>query len=156
MNEMTIKNRIEDAVGIQSAPEKLVKQTVLRVQGIVAGRSAEQRLEQEGERLPKEEVAYLTAAGLIGRLAISGPLPEGSSLQQMTEQLAASPKLNQRLNRPVEETLSRLRRNAFKRTGCTSSGAGKTARREANGNGAARDVIRTTAFAECGNHMVLP
>ena len=26
MNEMTIKNRIEDAVGIQSAPEKLVKQ----------------------------------------------------------------------------------------------------------------------------------
>jgi hypothetical protein len=109
MNEMTIKNRIEDAVGIQSAPEKLVKQTVLRVQGIVAGRSAEQRLEQEGGRLPKEEVAYLTAAGLIGRLAISGPLPEGSSLQQMTEQLAASPKLNQRLNRPVEETLSRLR-----------------------------------------------
>ena len=109
MNEMTIKNRIEDAVGIQSAPEKLVKQTVLRVQGIVAGRSAEQRLEQEGERLPKEEVAYLTAAGLIGRLAISGPLPEGSSLQQMTEQLAASPKLNQRLNRPVEETLGRLR-----------------------------------------------
>lgn len=109
MNEMTIKNRIEDAVGIQSAPEKLVKQTVLRVQGIVAGRSAEQRLEQEGERLPKEEVAYLTAAGLIGRLAISGPLPEGSSLQQMTEQLATSPKLNQRLNRPVEETLSRLR-----------------------------------------------
>ena len=109
MNEMTIKNRIEDAVGIQSAPEKLVKQTVLRVQGIVAGRSAEQRLEQEGERLPKEEVAYLTAAGLIGRLAISGPLPEGSSLQQMTEQLAASPKLNQRLNRPVGETLSRLR-----------------------------------------------
>ena len=109
MNEMTIKNRIEDAVGIQSAPEKLVKQTVLRVQGIVAGRSAEQRLEQEGERLPKEEVAYLTAAGLIGRLAISGPLPEGRSLQQMTEQLAASPKLNQRLNRPVEETLSRLR-----------------------------------------------
>ena len=109
MNEMTIKNRLEDAVGIQSAPEKLVKQTVLRVQGIVAGRSAEQRLEQEGERLPKEEVAYLTAAGLIGRLAISGPLPEGSSLQQMTEQLAASPKLNQRLNRPVEETLSRLR-----------------------------------------------
>lgn len=109
MNEMTIKNRIEDAVGNQRAPEKLVKQTVLRVQGIVAGRSAEQRLEQEGERLPKEEVAYLTAAGLIGRLAISGPLPEGSSLQQMTEQLAASPKLNQRLNRPVEETLSRLR-----------------------------------------------
>ena len=109
MNEMTIKNRIEDAVGIQSAPEKLVKQTVLRVQGIVAGRSAEQRLEQEGERLPKEEVAYLTAAGLIGRLAISGPLPEGSSLQQMTEQLATSPKLNQRLNRPVGETLGRLR-----------------------------------------------
>ena len=109
MNEMTIKNRIEDAVGNQRAPEKLVKQTVLRVQGIVAGRSAEQRLEQEGERLPKEEVAYLTAAGLIGRLAISGPLPEGSSLQQMTEQLAASPKLQQRMNRPVEETLSRLR-----------------------------------------------
>jgi hypothetical protein len=27
----------------------------------------------------------------------------------MPDQLAASPKLNQRLNRPVEETLSRLR-----------------------------------------------
>ena len=109
MNEMTIKNRIEAAVGIQSAPEKLVKQTVLRVQGIVAGRNAEQRLEQDGSGLPKEEVAYLTAAGLIGRLAISGPLPEGRNLQQMTEQLAASPKLQQRLNRPVAETLSRLR-----------------------------------------------
>ena len=109
MNEMTIKNRIEAAVGIQSAPEKLVKQTILRVQGIVAGRNAEERLEQEGSELLKEEVAYLTAAGLIGRLAISGPLPEGSSLQQMTDQLAASPKVRQRLNRPVEETLSRLR-----------------------------------------------
>ena len=109
MNEMTIKNRIESAVGVQKAPENLVKQTVLRVQGIVAGRSAEQRLEQEGNRLPKQEVAYLTAAGLIGRLAISGPLPEGSSLEQMTAQLAASPKLQQRLNRPVEETLGRLR-----------------------------------------------
>ena len=109
MNEMTIKNRIEDAVGAQNAPEKLVKQTVLRVQGIVAGRGAELRLEQEGSKLSKEEVAYLTAAGLIGRLAVSGPLPEGGSLEQMTKQLATSPKLQQRLNRPVEETLGRLR-----------------------------------------------
>ena len=109
MNEMTIKNRIEATETIQRAPEKLVSQTVLRVQSIVAGRSAEQRLEQEGNRLSKEEVAHLTAAGLIGRLAISGPLPEGSSLEQMTQQLASSAKLQQRLNRPVEETLSRLR-----------------------------------------------
>ena len=109
MNEVTIKSRIETAIDIRSAPKRLVDQTVLRVQGIVAGRSAEQRLEQEGDRLPKEEVAYLTAAGLIGRLAISRPLPEGASLRQMTEQLAASPKLQQRLNRPVGETLSRLR-----------------------------------------------
>ena len=113
MNEMTIKNRIEDAVGTQSAPEKLVKQTVLRVQGIVAGRSAEQRLEQEGNGLPKEEVAYLTAAGVIGRLAASRALPEGGSLGQMTEQLATSPRLQQWLNRPVEETLSRLRSGAL-------------------------------------------
>ena len=109
MNDVTIKNRIEAAVEAQSAPEKLVKQTVLRVQGIVAGRNAEQRMEQEGSTLAKEDVAYLTAAGLIGRLAVSGPLPESGSLQQMTKQLAASPKLQQRLNRPVEETLSRLR-----------------------------------------------
>lgn len=109
MNEVTIKSRIETAIEIRSAPKKLVDQTVLRVQGIVAGRSAEQRLEQEGDRLPKEEVAYLTAAGLIGRLAISRPLPEGASLRQMTEQLAASPKLQQRLNCPVGETLGRLR-----------------------------------------------
>ena len=109
MNEMTIKNRIEATEGIQRAPEKLVTRTILRVQGIVAGRRAEQRLEQEGSRLSKEEVAHLTAAGLIGRLAISGPLPEGNSLEQMTKQLAGSAKLQQRLNRPVEETLSRLR-----------------------------------------------
>ena len=109
MNEMTIKNRIEAAIGVQSAPEKLVRQTILRVQGIVAGRNAEQRLEQEGEALPKEELARLTAVGLIGRLAVAAPLPEGSSLQQMTEQLAKSPQLQQRLNRPVAETLSRLR-----------------------------------------------
>ena len=109
MNKMTIKNRIETAIGIQEAPEKLVKQTVLRVQGMVAGRNAEQRLEQEGSKLSREEVAYLTAAGLIGRLAISGALPERGSLQQMTEQLANSSTLQRRLNRPVEETLSRLR-----------------------------------------------
>ena len=109
MNEMTIKNRIEAAEAIPNPPEALVAQTVLRVQGIVAGRSAEQRLEQEGDRLPREELAQLTAAGLIGRLALSRPLPEGSTLAQMTEQLAASPKLQQRLNRPVGETLNRLR-----------------------------------------------
>ena len=109
MDEVTIKSRIESAVVSPNAPEKLVQQTILRVQGITAGRNAEQRLEQEGNRLPKEEVAHLTAAGLIGRLALSRPLPEGSSLRKMTEQLAASPNLLQRLNRPVEETLSRLR-----------------------------------------------
>ena len=109
MNEVTIKNRIEAAVGDRRAPEKLVDQTVLRAQGIAAGRSAEQRMEQEGNRLPKEEVAYLTAAGLIGRLAVSGPLPEGNSLRRMTEQLAASSGLQQRLNRPVEEILGYLR-----------------------------------------------
>ena len=109
MNEMTIKNRIEAAVISPKAPERLVQQTVLRVQGITAGRSAEQRLEQDGGRLAKEEVAYLTAAGLIGRLAFSRPLPEGSSLRQMTEPLAGSPQLLQVLNRPVAETLSRLR-----------------------------------------------
>ena len=113
MNEMTIKNRIEAAEAIPNPPEALVAQTVLRVQGIVAGRSAEQRLEQEGDRLPREELAQLTAAGLIGRLALSRPLPEGSTLAQMTEQLAASPQLQQRLNRPVSETLSRLRSGAL-------------------------------------------
>ena len=66
MNEATIKSRIESAVVSPNAPEKLVQQTILRVQGITAGRNAEQRLEQEGSRLPKEEVARLTAAGLIG------------------------------------------------------------------------------------------
>ena len=109
MNEVTIKNRIEAVVGDRRAPEKLVLQTILRAQGIVAGRSAEQRLEQEGEGLPKEEVAYLTAAGLIGRLAFSRRLPEGGSLRQMTEQLAANPRFRQRLNRPVKETLRQLR-----------------------------------------------
>ena len=109
MDEVTIKSRIEAAVMSPKAPEKLVQQTILRVQGIAAGRNAEQRLEQEGSRLPKEEVAYLTAAGLIGRLAFLRPLPEGSSLPQITKQLAASPNLLKRLNRPVEETLSRLR-----------------------------------------------
>ena len=109
MNEITIKNRIEAAVEEQRAPEKLVEQTVLRAQGIVAGRSAEQRLEQEGDRLPQEEVAYLTAAGLIGRLAFLRPLPEGGSLRQMTEQLAGNPKLQQWMKRPVAETLSHLR-----------------------------------------------
>ena len=113
MNEVTIKKRIEATEEIQKAPEKLVKQTILRVQGIVAGRSAEQRLEQEGESLSKEEVAHLTAAGVIGRLAASRSLPEGGSLGQMTEQLATSPRLQQWLNRPVEETLSRLRSGAL-------------------------------------------
>ena len=113
MNEVTIKKRIEATEEIQKAPEKLVKQTILRVQGIVAGRSAEQRLEQEGESLSKEEVAHLTAAGVIGRLAVSRPLPEGGSLRQMTEQLAASPRLQQWLNRPVGETLNRLRSGAL-------------------------------------------
>ena len=132
MNEMTIKNRIEATVESQKAPETLVTQTVLRVQGIVAGRSAEQRLEQEGKGLPKEEVAYLTAAGLIGRLAISGPLPEGSSLQQMTQQLASSAKLQQRLNRPVEETLSRLRSGMlFKELGAQPPEVEKAPAREA-------------------------
>ena len=36
MNEVTIKNRIEAAVEEPRAPEKLVEQTVLRAQGIVA------------------------------------------------------------------------------------------------------------------------
>ena len=48
MNEVTIKSRIETAIDIRSAPKRLVDQTVLRVQGIVAGRSAEQRSDAFG------------------------------------------------------------------------------------------------------------
>lgn len=113
MNDVTIKKRIEDALHEPRAPEELVRQTVFRAQGITAGREAEQRLEREGDKLPREEMAYLMAAGLIGRLAMTTPLPEGPSVQAMAKQLANDPRLQQRLNRPVEENLGRLRSGAL-------------------------------------------
>ena len=100
----------------ENAPPALVARTVRRCEAVLAGREAEGRLRQGGE-LSAEEVYGLTAAGLLGRLALARHLPEEQSLPEMTRQLAVSPWLRRQVGGTAEDALRCLRGGALVRCG---------------------------------------
>ena len=100
----------------ENAPPALVARTARRCEAVLAGREAEGRLRQGGE-LSAEEVYGLTAAGLLGRLALGRHLPEEQSLPEMTRRLAASPWLRRQVGGTAEDALRCLHGDALVRGG---------------------------------------
>lgn len=107
MDEMTVKNRITEAVREPPAPEALIQRTILRAKAITAGRRAEEQLETGEKDLSGARRRELAATSLIGRLAAVADLPEGVRPEQMAARLAEEP----RFVRAVESgnVLSRLK-----------------------------------------------
>lgn len=107
MDELTVKNRIVEAMNEPPPLEQLVRGMIVRAKAIVAGRRAEERLEREERQLSLEDRTKLAATGMIGLLAGVAALPEGATPEGLAAQLAAEP----RFVRAVEggNTLARLR-----------------------------------------------
>ena len=83
---MEFKEKLSAAMAEPSPPQKLVEDTVHRVQTLLRGREAEKRLSLRGEITPQEKLS-LAADGVLGRLAESGTLPLGADTAELKQQL---------------------------------------------------------------------
>lgn len=108
MADKTIKNRIMDAMQEPSAPEELVRRTIVRAQLLRAGRNAEEKLAQTGKMLPHEEREQLAAQSLLGRLMLSSLPPEGVSAEKLTAELHSREDIRAALSKPTDVLLSEL------------------------------------------------
>ncbi len=110
----------------ESVPSALVVRTARRCEAVLAAREAENRL-RGGKNLSPEEVYDLTAAGLLGQLAIGKRLPEDGTVPEMTRRLAASPWLRRHLSGTAENALHSLHSGALMRGGMEkTNGTGQT------------------------------
>ena len=108
MDNVTIKNRIADAMQEPSAPEELVRRTVVRAQALRAGRNAEEKLARAGKTLLHEEKEQLAAQSLLGRLMLSSLPPEGVSAEKLTAALRGREDVREAHSKPADVLLSEL------------------------------------------------
>lgn len=110
----------------ESVPSALVARTARRCEAVLAAREAENRL-RLGGNLSAEDVYNLTAAGLLGQLAMGKHLPEDGTVPEMTRRLAASPWLRRHLSGTAEDALHSLHSGALVRGGMEkTNGEGQT------------------------------
>ena len=109
MANKMINNRITDAMQEPSAPEELVRRTIVRAQAIRAGRNAEEKLAQADKTLSHEEKEQLAAQSLLGRLMRSSLPPEGVSAEKLTAELRGREDIREALSKPTDELLSELK-----------------------------------------------
>lgn len=107
MDDVTLKQKITEAMDAPSPDPGTVQRAIVRGQVITAGRAAEAKLEAGGTG---GDNAQLLAQGLLGRLAVLTPLPEGDPAQ-MVWQLAQNPRLQQAAQSP--DALQKLRSGAL-------------------------------------------
>ena len=84
--ERSAQAALTEALREPSAPENLIRRTVLRCQAVSRGREAEEELTKPDGR-SKEETARLLAYGLLGRLAQDVPLPERTTPENAVEKI---------------------------------------------------------------------
>lgn len=108
------RSSLEQALCEPEVPFQVVQRTARRCQAVMAGRAAEERLLGK-EKLPPEEVYYLTAASLLGRLALDRKLPEGQPLPDMARALSDSAWFRSRFNGTQSEALRCLHSGALLR-----------------------------------------
>ena len=84
--ERSTQSALTEALREPSAPENLIRRTVLRCQAVSRGREAEKELARPDGR-SKEETARLLAYGLLGRLVQDVPLPERTTPETAVEKI---------------------------------------------------------------------
>ena len=109
MDDMTIKNRITDAMREPPIPESLMERTVELARAVGAGREAEKKLARTNEALPREEKEQLVAQALIGRLMRNGLPPEGVSAEKLTEELRSREGFREAMEKPTNVLRSELK-----------------------------------------------
>ncbi len=100
----------------ENAPTALVRRTARKCEAVLAGREAERLLKQEAG-LPTEEIYDLTAASVLGRLALGKGLPEGREISEMRQQLSNSAWFRSQFDGTAEAALQCLRNGALFRGG---------------------------------------
>ncbi len=132
-----IQRSLRAALREPEVPAPLVQRTVRRCEAVLAGRAAKERLSR-GAALSAEEVYDLTAAGVLGRLALVRRLPEGQSLPEMSRSLAASAWLRRQFNGTAAAALRCLREGTLLRGGETPQALSRPQPGQAKKNGPAR------------------
>ena len=114
--DMTIRDKLKEAVREPAAPTALVRRTVTRVNAIRKGQDAEEHLRRLGDKGPSEETRLLAAQGAVGRLMQNLRVPDGVTGELLVSQLAALPDFVSLTDRPANEVLSDLESGRLTRT----------------------------------------
>ena len=124
---MDFKEKLAAAVAEPSPPQKLVDDTVARVQTLLRGREAEKRLTGDRE-LTASEKASLAADGILGRLAGSGTLPLGANTAKLKQQLLKNERFQDLAQRRGAAVVDELKDGTLlkKKTGEMKKPAAKT------------------------------
>ncbi len=120
----------EEFIEIQSAlrrathepagvPASLMADTMRRCEAVAVGRNAEEHLcrSGKGSDLSFDELCELTAAGLLGRIAMKKSLPEGQSIPELIRRIAALPGLRESLSGTAEDAIRCLDSGIMLRSG---------------------------------------
>ena len=114
MSEMTIKGKLAAALHEPPAPPGLVERTVVRAQAIVAGREAEQKLEQDSVT-SHAEYMNLAAQAVVGRLMTRQMPPANVSADMMYQQLLESDAFCRVADQTPKAFLGEIRNGMFLR-----------------------------------------
>ena len=107
MDDLTIRNKLEEALREPSAPPGLVERTVARAELLTRGREAEREL---AGGAGEERRELLAAQALLGRVMLTNRPPEGKSAQELTGELLQSERFRAAVaGRPAAELLSGMR-----------------------------------------------
>ena len=109
MDDRSFKDKLSAAMEEPSAPAALVRRTVVRIEAIRSGMSAEETLSREGEKLSADERRKLAAQSVVGRLMQNLAPPDGVSVDMMTGQLMEKPTLQRLAAIPPDRLVDDLR-----------------------------------------------
>lgn len=109
MDEQLFKKKLTAAMSEPSAPDALIRRTLIRVQAVRNGAAAEDRLARDGEQLSGPERKILAAQSVVGRLMQSVVPPDGVNTEMMTKQLMQKPAFQKLSDLPADRLLDDLR-----------------------------------------------
>ncbi len=95
MDDLSVKEKIVNAMAEPRAPDALVERMVQRVKAIETGRRAEEQLRSEGGEPQPEARTMLAAESIVGRLMQRTPPPDGVTGAQMARQLKEQPRFRE-------------------------------------------------------------
>lgn len=93
MDDVVMRQTIKKSFDEPCAPEELIQAVVARARAVTLGREAQVQL----KTAPPEACRELICLGIVGQLAMRGPIPKDVPPRQLAQQLQHTPEMTRAL-----------------------------------------------------------